>query len=256
MEWSADGIILATRKHGETSLILEVMTRERGRHLGLVRGGRSRKMQAALQPGNGARLTWRARLDNHLGLFAVEPLEMRAAGLMASPTGVYGIQALAALLHLLPERDPHPQLHDGLETILAHLDDPAIAGALMVHFELQMLAELGFGLDLGECAATGTRDDLVYVSPKSGRAVCREAGLPYAAKLLPLPAFLGARADPADGIGAPARELAMIDAGALDQAFRLTGFFLHRHVLDPRQVPVSPAREGFLEAVKRGLSTP
>lgn len=253
MEWSADGIILATRKHGETSLILEVMTRERGRHLGLVRGGRSRKMQAALQPGNGARLTWRARLDNHLGLFTVEPLEMRAAGLMASPTGVYGIQALAALLHLLPERDPHPQLHDGLETVLAHLGDPAIAGALMVHFELQMLAELGFGLDLGECAATGTHEDLVYVSPKSGRAVCREAGLPYAPKLLPLPAFLGARPEHAAEVVADEGELAGLDASQIDAAFRLTGYFLDRHVLAPRQIPVSPARDGFLQAVKRSL---
>lgn len=259
MEWSEDGIILATRRHGETSLILEVMTRGRGRHMGLVRGGRSRKLQAALQPGNEVNLVWRARLDNHLGLFAVEPLRLRAAELMTTPTGVYGIQALAALLHFLPERDPHPGLHAGLEAILAHLGEPEIAGVLMVHFELQVLAELGFGLDLSECAATGRRDDLVYVSPKSGRAVCREAGLPYAERMLPLPAFLRRDADVHANQLAPdpnaarieAREAAQAGFSALADAFRLTGHFLRRHVHEPRQVPVSPAREGFIEALAR-----
>lgn len=206
-------------------------------------------MQAALQPGNEAELVWRARIDNHLGMFSVEPLRLRAAELMASPTGVYGIQTLAALLHLLPERDPHPMLYDGLETILSHLGQPEIAGALMAHFELQVLAELGFGLDLSECAATGRRDDLVYVSPRSGRAVCREAGRPYAPRMLPLPAFL--RRDS----HAPSREQAVsVDLDALREAFRLTGYFLHRHVHEPRQVPVSPAREGFIAALSRSIA--
>ena len=249
MEWSETGIILATRKLGETSLILEVMTRGRGRHLGLVRGGRSRKMQAALQPGNEAALVWRARIDDHLGMFAVEPLRLRAAELMASPTGVYGIQTLAALLHLLPERDPHPMLYDGLEAIMGHLGQPEIAGALVAHFELQVLAELGFGLDLSECAATGRREDLIYVSPRSGRAVCREAGLPYAPRLLPLPAFL--RRDLEDTARG---QTAAIDLEALREAFRLTGYFLHRHVHEPRQVPVSPARDGFIAALSRGVA--
>lgn len=254
MEWSADGIILATRKHGESSLILEAMTRERGRHLGLVRGGRSRRMQAALQPGNRVGLVWRARLDDHLGLYSVEPLELRAAQLMTSSTGVYGIQALAALLHFLPERDPHPQLHDGLEAIIAHLHEPLVAGALMVHFELQVLAELGFGLDLTECAATGRCDDLIYVSPKSGRAVCREAGLPYAPRLLPLPPFLAPEASSPRAEGIPS-ELAgrLPDRKALEDAFRLTGYFLDRHVLAPRLLQMSPARDGFIEAIKRQL---
>jgi DNA repair protein RecO (recombination protein O) len=248
MEWSDDGIILATRRHGESSVILEVMTRTRGRHLGLVRGGRSRKLQAALQPGNTVDLVWRARIDNHLGNFTVEPVTQRAAELMSAASGVYGIQALAALLHLLPERDPHPRLHDGLTTILDHLGTPAIAGPLMVHFELQVLAELGFGLDLSECAATGQRTDLIYVSPKSGRAVCDIAGAPYADRLLPLPAFLRSRAN--EETTTPASE---VDRQALTDAFRLTGYFLNRHVHGPRGVPVSPARDGFIEAVRRAM---
>ncbi|MBL6431169.1 MAG: DNA repair protein RecO [Alphaproteobacteria bacterium] len=243
MEWSDDGIILATRRHGESSVILEVMTRGRGRHLGLVRGGRSRKMQAALQPGNTVDLVWRARIDNHLGTFAVEPVTQRAADLMSAASGVYGIQALAALLHLLPERDPHPLLHAGLTAILDHLGTPAIAGPLMVHFELQVLAELGFGLDLGECAATGQRTDLIYVSPKSGRAVCSSAGAPYADRLLPLPAFLRPATAERSQHRIRGRRAALADA------FRLTGYFLDWHVYAPRGVGRLPARDGFIEAV-------
>lgn len=246
MQWTGEGIILATRKLGETSVILEVMTRDRGRHLGVVRGGRSRKMQAALQPGNEVGLVWRARIDDQLGTFTVEPQVMRAASLMTSPTGVYGIQTLAALLHLLPERDPHPQLFDGLETLLEHLNAPPLAGPLMVHFELQLLADLGFGLDLGECAATGTTTELIYVSPKSGRAVCREAGRPYAGRLLALPAFLRSRDSDTD--------LRRADRADIVDAFTLTGYFLHRYVYEPRSLDASPARDGFVEAVKRALA--
>ncbi|WP_349360444.1 DNA repair protein RecO [Stappia sp.] len=251
MEWSDEGIILATRRHGESSLILEVMTRARGRHLGLVRGGRSRRQQATLQPGNTVSLVWRARLDHHLGTFTAEAVTLRAADLMRAASGVYGLQAVAALLHLLPERDPHPQLHAGLETILAHLHAPDVAGPLMVHFELQVLADLGFGLDLSECAATGTTDDLVYVSPKSGRAVSRSAGLPYHDRMLPLPAFLN-EASRASGRSSAGD----VDPATLADAFRLTGFFLNRHVYEPRGLAPSPARDGFIEAVRRALTTP
>ncbi len=190
MQWHDDGIILGLKRHGESSVIAEVMTRAHGRHLGLVRGGRSRRMQAALQPGNGVGVTWRARLDEHLGLFQLEASEFRAARLMESPLGVHGVQALATLLRLLPERDPHPDLHDRLAVLLEDIDVPGTAGALYVRFELALLDELGFGLDLSACAASGTQTDLIYVSPKTGRAVSRSAGAPYAARLLELPAFL------------------------------------------------------------------
>ncbi len=190
MEWRDEGIILGVRRHGETSAILEVMTRAHGRHLGLVRGGRSRKQQPVLQPGNRVDLLWRARLDEHLGVFQAEPLAMHAARLMGSAAGVFGLQTLAAHLRLLPERDPHAGLFETLAIILDHLDDAEVAAELIVRFELLVLEELGFGLDLTECAATGARQELVYVSPKSGRAVSRAAGQPWQDKMLALPAFL------------------------------------------------------------------
>ncbi|HMM64677.1 MAG TPA: DNA repair protein RecO, partial [Mesorhizobium sp.] len=222
MEWRDEGIILGTRRHGETSAILEVMTRAHGRHLGLVRGGRSRRLQPVLQPGNRVDLVWRARLDEHLGTFQAEALEMNAARLMDSAVAVYGLQVLAAHLRLLPERDAHAVLYETLCLMIAHLDDAGAAGELVARFELLVLDELGFGLDLSECAATGGRADLVYVSPKSGRAVSREAGAPWHDRMLPLPTFLQR--------GAALRA----DAAAVEDAFRLTGFFFERHVYEPR----------------------
>lgn len=238
MEWRDEGIILGTRKHGETSAILEVMTRAHGRHLGLVRGGRSRKQQPVLQPGNRVDLLWRARLDEHLGTFQAEAIEMNAARLMDSAVAVYGLQTMAAHLRLLPERDAHGGLYETLAVMIAHLDDADAAGELVARFELLILDELGFGLDLSQCASTGTRQDLAYVSPKSGRAVSRAAGAPWHDKMLALPAFLqrsGPRADQA----------------ALEDAFRLTGFFFTRHVYEPRGLEPPDARAGFLAALRR-----
>ncbi|ESX87595.1 DNA repair protein RecO [Mesorhizobium sp. LNJC405B00] len=239
MEWRDEGIILGTRKHGETSAILEVMTRAHGRHLGLVRGGRSRKQQPVLQPGNRVDLLWRARLDEHLGTFQAEAIEMNAARLMDSAVAVYGLQTTAAHLRLLPERDAHGGLYETLAVMIAHLDDSDAAGELVARFELLILDELGFGLDLSQCAATGARQDLAYVSPKSGRAVSRAAGAPWRDKMLALPAFLqrgsGLRADHA----------------ALEDAFHLTGFFFTRHVYEPRGIEQPDARAGFLAALRK-----
>lgn len=243
MEWSGEAIVLGTRKHGETSVILEVMTAAHGRHMGLVRGGRSRRQQPTLQPGNLVTVNWRARLSDHLGSFTVEPLHLRAAALMDSRAGLNGLQHLAALLRLLPERDPHPRLYSALEVIVEHLDTPQVAAALLACFELELLNELGFGLDLSACAATGVTRDLVWVSPKSGRAVSREAGEPYAGKLLPLPAFLAR----AEGANAPPTA----DPQELRDAFRLTGFFLDRHVFGPRGIAWPAAREDFLASTTR-----
>jgi DNA repair protein RecO (recombination protein O) len=239
MEWRDEGIILGTRRHGETSAILEVMTLAHGRHLGLVRGGRSRRQQPALQAGNRVEVTWRARLDEHLGTFQVEPLDHNAARLFASAAAVHGLQVLAAHLRLLPERDPHAALYQTMAVVLDHLDQPDVAGDLLVRFELLVLEELGFGLDLARCAATGRPDDLAYVSPKSGRAVSRVAGEPWRDRMLVLPAFL------APGSRVPA------DAADLDAAFRLTGFFLHRHVYEPRGLAEPDARAGFLAALRK-----
>lgn len=241
MEWHDEGIILGTRKHGETSAILEVMTRAHGRHLGLVRGGRSRRMQPILQPGNRVDLVWRARLDEHLGLWQVEPVELNAARLFDSACAVYGLQTIAAHLRLLPERDPHAGLYETLALLTAHLDDPAAAGELIVRFELLVLDELGFGLDLARCAATGRRDDLVFVSPKSGRAVSGEAGRPWADRMLPLPAFLQR--------GAGIRP----DFAAMEEAFRLSAFFFARHVYEPRGLEAPEARAGLIAALRKHL---
>ena len=234
MHWSDEGIIIGTRRHGETSLIVELMTEGHGRHLGLVRGGRSRTQRPVLQAGNSVTATWRARLDEHLGNYAIEPAIFRAAKLMESPAGLYGLQALGGLVRLLPERDPHPQIYSALAAMVDWLDDPVLAGGMIVRFELRMLEELGFGLDLESCVATGTNDDLAYVSPKSGRAVSRSAGDPYRERMLALPAFLlgahGARPRPED----------------LLAAFRLTGFFLARHVYEPRGMVPPEARERLL----------
>lgn len=241
MQWQDQAIIIGVKRQGETSVIAEVMTRDRGRHLGLVRSGRSRAMQPVLQPGNEVEVTWRARLHEHLGEFRIEPLTLRAARLMETATAVYGIQAMGALLRLLPERDPHPHLFDALAIILENLHDPKDAGELFVRFELAVLNDLGFGLDLGECAATGVREDLAYVSPKSGRAVCRSAGAPWADKMLVLPDFL------AEGSRGGA------DRQSLAAAFRLTGFFLHRHVYEPRGIDAGSARDGFIQAALKAM---
>lgn len=239
MEWRDEGIILGVRRHGETSAIVEVMTRGHGRHLGLVRGGRSRRQQPVLQPGNRVELAWRARLDEHLGQFAVEPLDLIAGRLMESACAIHGVQTLAAHLRLIPERDPHPRLFEALALVLDHLSEPLSGAELLARFELMVLDELGFGLDLAECAATGGRDDLAFVSPKTGRAVSRLAGQPWADRLLPLPAFLdfasGRRAD---------------DASIAD-AFRLTGHFLARHVWEARGLDEPETRRGFIAAVLR-----
>ena len=173
MQWTDEGIVLGVRRLGESGVILELMTQERGRHLGLVRGGTGARLRGVLQPGNSLRATWRARLDDHLGHYLVEGINLRAAGILTAAHAVHGVTHLAALCRLLAEREPHAGIHATLEQILDALDDPAVVGPMVARFELAFLAELGFGLDLSSCAATGAKDDLIYVSPRSGRAVSR-----------------------------------------------------------------------------------
>ena len=242
MQWTDEGIVIGVRRHGEASAILELMTREHGRHLGLVRGGYGSRMKPILQTGNSVSASWRARLDEHLGNYTVEPLRQRASNFFAAPHAIYGVTHLAALMRLLPERDPHAGLFSVFEEILDRLEDPVLAAPLVVRFELQLLTELGFGLDLEQCAATGATGDLIYVSPKSGRAVSREAGEPYADRMLNLPAFL--------------RDLETEPAGTdLADGFALTGFFLERHVLEPRGQTVTDERAHFIAALARALQS-
>lgn len=240
MQWTDEGIVLGVKRHGEANAILELMTHAHGRHLGLVRGGFGSRLKPVLQPGNTVNATWRARLDEHLGNYTVEGLALRAANFFSAAHAIYGVTHLAALMRLLPERDPHAALYERLEGILSYLEDAGLSAPMVVRFELQVLSELGFGLDLASCVATGSSGDLIYVSPKSGRAVSRSAGEPWADKMLRLPAFL--------------REHDAKPAGNdIADGFALTGYFLTRHVLEARGVPLGEERAHFIAALNRAL---
>ena len=232
--------MLGVKRHGEANAILELLTREHGRHLGLVRGGFGSRLKPILQAGNSVSATWRARLDEHLGNYAVEGLRLRAANYFSASHAIYGVSHLAALMRLLPERDPHAGLYTALDNILDHLDDAALAAPMVVRFELQLLSELGFGLDLERCVATGVSGDLVYVSPKSGRAVSRAAGEPWADKMLRLPEFL--------------RHGETMPTGQdLADGFALTGYFLTRHALEAHGLALGDERAHFISALNRAL---
>ncbi len=235
MEWRDEGIILSVRLHGETSVIADILTATRGRNLGLIRGGRSRQQRPILQQGNIVSAQWRGRLEDHLGSFSIEPLHFRAGALIDEPLKLAGLTTLTALAQLLPEREPHPRIYAALRLTLDALDDDDVWPALLVRWEMGLLDELGFGLDLARCAATGSVDDLVFVSPRSGRAVCRSAGEPYRDRLLGLPGFLMGRQ-----AGVPT------DADVL-AGLKLTGYFLDRHVFDPRGVAVPESRSWIMD---------
>jgi DNA repair protein RecO (recombination protein O) len=237
MQWTDDAFVLGLRRYGETSVILEAMTREHGRHLGLVRGGRSREKRPVLQAGNAVRLVWRGRIEEHLGCFDVEAVTLHAGRILSSKLALFAVTHVAAIARLLPERDPHPAVHRALEHLLESIGDSELAPAMVARFELEMLAELGFGLDLSVCAVTGSDVDLAYVSPRSGRAVSRSAGAPYADRLLPLPRFL--------------RESSHAPTGAeIIDAYRLTGYFLERDVLGPRGLAMPQGRQALIDVCK------
>lgn len=232
MDWSDDAIVLSARGHGESAAVLEALTRDHGRHLGLVRGGNSRKLRPILQPGNGVRVEWRARLAEHLGGFTVEPVRARAGAVMESHDALIGLNAAVALLGaVLPERAPHPPLFEATALLFDAMAEDGLAhwGALFVRWELGLLEALGFGLDLSKCAATGDFEDLTYVSPRSGRAVSSAAGAPYAGRLLPLPGFLLGAQNP-------------VIAADIAEGLHLTGYFLDRRCLAPHGKTLPPAR--------------
>jgi DNA repair protein RecO (recombination protein O) len=233
MQWADEGIVLSTRAHGETSAIAELLTKNHGRHLGLVRGGRSKRLRPVLQAGNLVRATWRARLSEHLGSYTLELEEAHAARIFDERAALAGLNTLSALARLLPEREPHAPLYDATRLVLSALSEGDHWPALLVRWEMGLLNELGFGLDLEACAATGVTDDLVYVSPRTGRAVSREAGEPYKDKVLMLPAFLLSSNGNTTGP----------DEADIAAGFRLTGFFLDKHVWGPRALKPPDARE-------------
>ncbi|MBL8907388.1 MAG: DNA repair protein RecO [Rhizobiales bacterium] len=237
MEWREEGIVLGVRRHGETGAIVDLLTGGRGRWTGLVRGGRSRTQRPVLQEGNLVLATWRARLEEHLGNFAIEPLSLRSGWLIDDPGKLAALTTLTCLCQLLPEREPHSRLYEAARLVLDALDEPAIWPALFVRWELGLLDELGFGLDLGQCAATGTREGLVYVSPRTGRAVSREAGEPYRDRLLRLPEFLNGS------------QAATPNTEDIIDGFRLTGHFLSRHIFEPRNVDPPDCRERMIARI-------
>jgi len=239
MEWHEPGIIIGTRRHGESSVIVEIFTAEHGRHMGLVRGGRGRRMRGVLQPGNRVLATWRARLADHLGHFLIEPDQLDAALYMADPLRLAALNTINELVRLLPERDSHAHLFGAYIHILDYIRGEEDWGDVFVRWELLLLQELGFGLDLTSCAATGGIENLVYVSPKSGRAVGSEAGAPYKDKLLPLPQFLivETQADPA--------------WNDVHDGLALAGYFLTRHVYEPRGINPPESNERMIRLLAK-----
>lgn len=237
MEWRDEGVVLAVRNHGETSAITEIFTQEHGRCLGLVRGGRSRHMRPILQAGNLVSIVWRARLEEHLGNFTLEPVSLRAGFIIENALRLTGLGSLTALAQVLPEREPHPKLYHAMRIVLEAIDHDELWPALMVRWEMGLLDELGFGLDLTKCASTGQADDLVYVSPRTGKAVSRGAGTPYHDRLFGLPDFLK---------GGPAASIDDVQAG-----LKLTGYFLERHVFGPRNTGIPQARMMLEQALAK-----
>ena len=228
MEWSDEAIVLSTRPHGETSALASLLTRDHGRLAGLVRGGQSARARAVYQPGNLVRATWRGRLAEHLGGYTCEPMVSHAARLFDDPPRLTALLSAAALSDLaLPEREPHPACFHGFLALLEAMEGDHWAEAY-VRWELALLGELGFGLDLSACAGGGDNDQLAYVSPRSGRAVSLAAGEPYRDRLLALPSFLAGRG------GGGRRE---VEAG-----LTLTGFFLERHISGPQDRPLPAPR--------------
>jgi DNA repair protein RecO (recombination protein O) len=244
MEWSDEAVVLSVRAHGETAAVVELLTKGHGRHSGLVHGGRSRKARPVLQLGNHIVASWKGRLSEHLGHMTVELLHGYAATSMDDAAALAALNALCAQSRLLPERDPHPDLYEVTLFVLGYLDDPAVWPALYVRWELALLDELGFGLDLSSCASTGAVDDLVYVSPRSGRAVSRAAGEPYHDKLLALPQFLTRNR--------PTGANAIVTPGDVSSGLALTGHFLATRVYGPRETTMPDARSRLAALLERG----
>lgn len=217
MDWQGEGYILSVKKHGETSVIVDLLTRDRGRYAGLVRGGVGRKMRPILQPGNKIEVEWRARLSEHLGYYTVEPLHARAAEIMDDRLALSGLNAIVAITReTIPEREAHAAVYDAFEIVLENLTQPDIWPALFVRWEAGLLTAMGYGLDVSQCAATGEIENLTHISPRSGRAVSHGAAQPYLDKLYKLPPFM---------CGAPQAEPDDIADG-----LALTGYFLETRV--------------------------
>jgi DNA repair protein RecO (recombination protein O) len=245
MEWRDQGVIIGVRRLGEYDAIVEALTHEHGRHSGVIKGGVSRKYRGILQPGNEVDLVWRARLDSHLGTFALEPRRMRSALLLGEPDRLSALSAECALASLtLPEREGHSALYLGFQAFLDALEaGDEYWGAVMVRWELGLLEELGFGLDLSCCVATGAKENLIYVSPKSAAAVSAGAGAPYKDKLLALPGFL------------TGQNLSAHKPQDVLDGMELTGHFIERLVLQPQAKTLPAARFRLIEHMRLKISS-
>lgn len=241
MQWSDEGFVLGARRHGETAAVVHLLTRDHGRHAGLLHGAFGRSKRGLAEPGNLVAATWQARLEGNLGNYALELMQANAADLLTAPRRLLAVAAACAVADgAVPEREPHPALFDGFAALVGAVvadEDDAVWPTVFVRFELGLLQELGFRLELDRCAATGETTDLVYVSPRTGRAVSRGAGGPYKEKLLALPGFLSG--------GALADEISNEDIIA---GLRLTGHFLERHVFGGLNRPLPATRQRLAAA--------
>jgi DNA repair protein RecO (recombination protein O) len=243
IEWRDEGIVLSVRAHGENDAIASLMTFEHGRHLGLVRGGTGRRQSPLLQSGNRLECVWKARLADHLGAYTVEPLRLYMATMLDDAVRLAAVGSACALMETsLAERDPHPDLYAALVTLMGRLSSEPAWPEDYVRFELLLLAELGFALDLSACAVTGVTEGLRYVSPRTGRAVSEEGAGAYVSRLLPLPAFL---------MGQEGVDEEQVMAG-----LRLAGHFIRRHILEPADRAMPPARERLLSLLQPKTETP
>ena len=235
MEFQDDAFVLAARPHGETGALVDLLTRDHGRILAYVAGGASRKMKPHLQPGSRVLADYRARTSENLGSVRLEPVGEGASALFDDPLALQGLTAAAAVAQgALHEREPHPGAFLALEALAEALVHREVWPAVFVRFELGLLDALGFGLDLTVCAVTGSRNNLAWVSPRTGHAVCTDAGEPYAGRLLALPPFLASSRN-------------SLRAGDIGEGFVLTGHFLERHVFHPMDKPLPAARERLIE---------
>jgi len=245
MQWSDDAIVLSLRSHGETAGILEMLTRKHGRHLGVVHGCSSSRIRAMLQPGNRLNVTWRARIAEHLGVLTAELATARASLYFEQRIALIALNAaISVAAGVLPEREPHEAAYEASDALLDAIAAGALNqwGPLFVWWELGLLNELGFGLDLSSCAVSGKSDDLIYVSPRSGRAVSGEAGRPYHDRLFALPSFLRGGS------------LHTVTSEDVAVGLRLTAHFLNRCVFEPhgREIPFARQRLAELASTHHG----
>ena len=239
MEWRDEGILLTVRRHGESSAIIDVFTPGHGRHAGVVKGGSGRKIAPILQPGAQLDVTWRARLEDHMGSYSVEPIRSRAALVMDSRMALAGLNAVTALLSFcLPEREVHLAFYKQSQNLLDLLGQDEIWPLAYLRWELRLLEEMGYGLDLDSCAVTGAQDGLVYVSPKTGRAVSAKGAGEWAYRLLPLPPVLRGQGD--------------ANNAEIKTALGTTGYFLAEKLApDLGNRPVPEARARLITALRR-----